>query len=304
MMNTVERATGRWREILPRLGVSPKFLMNRHGPCPICGGVDRYRFDDRKGSGSYYCNQCGAGVGIVLVRKINAWDYKTACDEIDKIIGNDQPPKPKPVQHQSQGGGDRAGALARLLVEACSPKVVTDYLNSRGITICSSVLRGHSACPYIGPEGNFVGRYPAVVAPISGADGDVISAQRIYIGSDLNPRKKVLPPTATISGGAVRLLPVNNEMGVAEGVETAMAAAELFGIPVWAALSAVGLEKFVPPRGITSLTVFGDNDANFVGQLAAYSLAKRLGGGLTVSVHIPPEPDTDWADVIQKRGRN
>jgi putative DNA primase/helicase len=39
-MNTVERARGRWREILPLLGVETLFLNNKHGPCPICRGKD------------------------------------------------------------------------------------------------------------------------------------------------------------------------------------------------------------------------------------------------------------------------
>ena len=91
-MNTVERARNRWREILPQLGVETRFLTNRHGPCPLCGGRDRYRFDDKDGDVSYYCGQCGAGVGIILLRKLHGWDFKTACDEIDKIIGTESVP--------------------------------------------------------------------------------------------------------------------------------------------------------------------------------------------------------------------
>src|SRR5262249_61224385 len=87
-MSTIDRAEGRWQEILPLLGIATRFLHNRHGPCPIGGGKDRFRFDDKHGSGSYYCNQCGAGVGLILVRKLRGWDHKTACAEIDKIIGN------------------------------------------------------------------------------------------------------------------------------------------------------------------------------------------------------------------------
>src|SRR5690348_13963485 len=57
---TVDRARGRWREILPCLGVETRYLTNKHGPCPLCGGKDRFRFDDKNGDGTYYCNQCGA----------------------------------------------------------------------------------------------------------------------------------------------------------------------------------------------------------------------------------------------------
>jgi putative DNA primase/helicase len=98
-MNTIDRARGRWQEILPRLGVEARFLSNKNGPCPLCGGKERFRFDDRDGSGSYYCNQCGPGVGLLLVRKLRSWDHKTACDVVDEIIGIDRkpPPRPSPV---------------------------------------------------------------------------------------------------------------------------------------------------------------------------------------------------------------
>ena len=56
---TVERARGRWREVLMHFGIDEKYLHNRHGPCPLCGGKDRFRFDDRHGSGSYFCNENG-----------------------------------------------------------------------------------------------------------------------------------------------------------------------------------------------------------------------------------------------------
>src|SRR5665213_2681777 len=87
-LNTVDRARGRSRQILPQLGIDTQFLINKHGPCPLCGGVDRFRFDDKDGSGSYYCNQCGPGVGLILVRKRNNLDYGAACREVDKILGD------------------------------------------------------------------------------------------------------------------------------------------------------------------------------------------------------------------------
>jgi len=75
-MNTIERARHRWREILPQLGVDTRFLQNKHGPVRCAAAKIDYRFDDRDGSGSYYCHQCGAGAGLILVRKLHAWDYK------------------------------------------------------------------------------------------------------------------------------------------------------------------------------------------------------------------------------------
>src|SRR5262252_2320150 len=92
MSGTIERARHRWREILPQLGIETRFLTNKHGPCPLCDGKDRFRFDDKHGSGSYYCHQCGPGPGVILLCKRHGWNFKTACDEIDKIIGTESPP--------------------------------------------------------------------------------------------------------------------------------------------------------------------------------------------------------------------
>src|SRR5260370_38280875 len=46
----------RWVDILTALGVPTKFLNRRHGPCPMCGGKDRFRFIDTDGKGTFFCN--------------------------------------------------------------------------------------------------------------------------------------------------------------------------------------------------------------------------------------------------------
>ena len=50
--------------------------------------------------------------------------------------------------------------------------------------------------------------------------------------------------------------------------------------------------------------VFADNDLNFVGQDAAYSLVRRLSrDGLNVEVHVPADVGTDWLDVLNSGSR-
>ena len=140
VFDTIERAHGRWPEILTRLGIERRFLVKKHGPCPLCGGKDRFRFDDKDGSGSYYCNGCGAGVGIILVRRLHTWDHATACAEVDKIIGTE--PVSSPVA--TRPGGQRA-KLERVLAEATDAEIVPGYFTKRGLSVVPDVLRGHPA---------------------------------------------------------------------------------------------------------------------------------------------------------------
>ena len=87
-------------------------------------------------------------------------------------------------------------------------------------------------------------------------------------------------------------------LGIAEGIETALAASQRFGVPVWSATNAVLLEAWVPPQGVERVLIAGDNDASFTGQAAAFGLARRLvQKGLAVEIRIPDQVGKDWADA-------
>ena len=90
-------ARGQWRGILLSFGFPEAGLQARHGPCPFCGGKDRYRWDNKDGNGSYFCSQCGPGSGIDLLMKFKGWDYRTAAREVEQLLGA-EPLRPEVVK--------------------------------------------------------------------------------------------------------------------------------------------------------------------------------------------------------------
>ena len=91
MIPTKERARGRWRQILPALGIDARFLTGRNCPCPICGGKDRFRFIDRQDvDGMWLCSQCQPRPrpAIDLAVAYSGRPFREAARVIDDIIGD------------------------------------------------------------------------------------------------------------------------------------------------------------------------------------------------------------------------
>src|SRR5690606_18515774 len=100
--------------------------------------------------------------------------------------------------------------------------------------------------------------------------------------------KKLTRLGGSLQGAAIRLaVPTlrNNRLslGIAEGSETALAAAMLGGVSVWASISSSGLQSFAVPADVQNLYIFGDRDENEAGQQAALCLSKRVAGKVNLS---------------------
>ncbi|WP_426117278.1 DUF7146 domain-containing protein [Massilia sp. PWRC2] len=298
---TADEAIGRWPGILATLGIDQSFLQNKHGPCPICAGKDRYRFDDRRGRGTFICSHCGAGDGFRLLQEVLGISFSEAAKQIDRIVGT------VPVGPVAPVRTDASKVSVLKQVWANSQAVahgdpVWQYLNRRvGIDKVPSSLRYHPSLRYTDEDGKQLGCFPAMLAKIQYPDGTGASIHRTYL-TDIGTKAAVPQPKKIMAGkplnsGAVRLSEVSPALGIAEGIETALAASIRFGVPFWAATNATLLESWVPPLGVERVLIAGDNDASFTGHAAAYALARRLvQKGLAVEVHIPERVGKDWAD--------
>lgn len=170
------------------------------------------------------------------------------------------------------------------------------YLESRGILAASSALRFHPRTP-LGPKGptRFL---PAMIAAVSRDEGP-IAIHRTFLSGNAkagfdNPKRAL----GALGEAAVRLFaPVSGKLGLAEGIESAMSAYALTGIPVWATL---GNERFglvSLPGSVTELHLFVDRDAG--GEVAASrGLAAYACDGRTIHVRRPSSHDTDWNDEL------
>lgn len=297
-----ERAEGRWSGLLPQLGISPSHLSGKHGPCPMCGGRDRFRYDDKDGKGSWICAQCGAGDGIKLLMLKNGWDFRETVRRVEQLVGSVVPVKAKPEQTDEE----KRAAMNELWRSAklVKPDDVVDlYLKARGVgwSAYPDCLRTSGRCRY---QDDVVSFHPAMVAMVHGPDGKPATLHRTFLTADgrkapvAAPRR--LMPGNLPKGSAVRLSAPAPLLGVAEGIETAMAATKLFGVPCWAAINSTMMEGWQPPEGTQEVIVFGDNDVKFGGHASAYALAHRLAvRDLKVRVEIPDETGLDWNDAVR-----
>lgn len=184
---------------------------------------------------------------------------------------------------------------------AISDSPAEGYLALRGILRASDQLRYLERTP-LGPRGA-VQFLPAMLAAVT-TDMGLIAIHRTFLDA---PRAKLAafdrPKRAlgSLGCGAVRLArPAAGRLGLAEGIESALSALQMFGVPCWATL---GNERFglvAIPESVRELHLFIDNDAG--GALAeeralkAYAAPHRV-----IHSRAPASPGFDWNDELQSR---
>lgn len=297
-MKISEHARGHWPQIVGAILGEDYANKRKHLGCPATGecgkGTARFRFSDKFGNGNFFCHcSDGKAGGFKLLMCARGYDFASACRDVESVIG----PCPKDESDVTQPV--EKTFAEKLRGQACKT-LNSAYLASRGLEVAPG-LDWIKSLTYIDGSKAKIGEFPAMLAPIV-RGGKFLTYHATYLQdgrkAPVDPCRKILPGEPN-SGGACPLYPASEWMGIAEGVETAIAAKMIFGIPVWAALNTSLLAAWEPPAGVKRVSVFGDNDANYAGHAAAYALAHKLvKKGIEVEIQMAPEPGQDWNDVL------
>jgi hypothetical protein len=265
--------------------------------CPLHGGRS---LRIRDGDGGRVLATCWAGCNrLDVLAELRRWGLLAGSV-------SDYRPYTAGPHRADTGRADRARriASARQVWDAALPAAgspVARYLASRSITIPPpATLRWAPRCWH--REVRY--ELPAMVALVEHVERGFVGVHRTYLRGDgagkaaMEPAKASLGP---IGGGAVRFgTPREGEwLAIGEGIETTLAVVAACAMPGWAALSAGGLRTLILPPAATHVVICGDHDANGVGQRAAQDAAARwLAEGRRVRIALPPEPGTDFNDVL------
>lgn len=248
---------------------------------------------------------------LALVMRERRCAFAEAVQFARGFVGEPQPSrKPRPAKPPpAPDNAEREAAALRLWHEArpsiCGTPAEV-YLRGRGID--PARLPPHAGLVGWPPALRWLAETGALLVAVNDARTGVIRAvQRIMLNADGTPRlradgSKIKLCLGPVAGRAVRFAWQPDPQGrwaLAEGVETALAAAQLLGIPVWASLGASNMPRIVPPTWAREATICADHDEP--GLCAAQEAARLLRErGLRVTIITPSRERADAADLAKE----
>lgn len=292
--DTVSASRNHWPQILAELGITLPEI-NKHGPCPVCGGKDRFRFDDKQGRGTWICNQCSHGDGLDLVARVNACDLLSAAR---LVAGLKLAPSTAPAREKTplSPASNRAKELLSAARMGKSP-----YLTGKGLLNTVTMLNVKGPLTV----GRATFGHDAIILPIHNGSGELVGAQLINAGGE----KRLLPGTQM--KGAFIALNQSHEVTsiiVTEGYATALTLGRIANGMVVAAMSANNMRNValvMRNKYPDACIIFaGDHDPHSDGS-ANTGMEQAVKAAVAVSgwVSFPPgDIACDWDDYRQQHG--
>ena len=204
-------------------------------------------------------------------------------------------------------GAERIAHARQIYDSGVWDERIAVYLHSREIGLTSPVLRFQEQAPH-----RLGARLPAMLAPVVNVTGEQTGLHMTFLRPDGTGKAK-LPKEyqrecrGVIHGGAIRLSERDPDIDlvVGEGIETTLAAMQLFCRVGWSAVYAGGLKTIELPPDARRILIAADNDVSGVGQrnaLAAYD--RWTAEGRSVRIVAPPDVGDDFNDVLLKEPIN
>lgn len=288
MMNAdrIERARAhRIEDVIESRDINLRGRVERVGPCPVCGGSDRFAINIRKQV--WHCRGCRAGGDVVaLIRHLDGVGFREA---VEILGGNFRTVQPVRISTSSQAVNDyEAGQhrKAQYLWHARQPltgSIAETYLRkARG-------YRGLLPATLAFSAPRKVGHHPALIAcfaiceselGVLKAPHNVDSVHLTLLKPDGSDKIASMPRLIIGSprGCPIMIAPPGDLLGLAitEGIEDGLSVYAAIGLGVWAAGSAGFMPKLADsvPDYIECVTIFAHADQ--AGQAGAKTLAESL----------------------------
>lgn len=311
-----DAAAGRWPDVLSLIGIEVPASPRAQVACPACGGKDRFRFDD-DGRGAHFCNVCGAGDGLELVKKVNGCDATRAAQLVADVLGMDVNTLHTTASNgnalRQQEQGERRAALAQQQAEDRAARATRFTAKLTALT--TQAQPGEPT--YLAGKGLPGFTFPvlpdgALLLVLVNEAGDTVAAQTITADGE----KRLL--TGSAKKGAYHVInltyspqAVRQEVIIGEGLATVLSVHLMR--PDALAVVAIDAGNLLPVAQVmrrkypqAQIVIAADNDhpasetgATNIGMESAEKAAIAVNG----SVALPPgDHKADWNDYHQQHG--
>ena len=296
---------GAWRQTLENYGCHLP-SGRHHGPCPVCGGKDRFRFDDKEGRGTWFCSQCDpqSGGGLLLLSRFLG---KPTIEVANELLGNTPERSRAPVYRSFMSEDQirkanheqaRKGAEALL---ASSELRAHPYMSDRGLD-GQWLVNGE---PIMGKDRVVIQPGELMLVPAYKAEGDgskLVNVQKIKANKEKRPLFG-----GDMAGVYHKLDGHQKLIAIAEGYATGVTVNQVTGATTYVAFQTGNLASvsaWVAGQHPGVLVVFfADHDELDITHQwrPGEKFAKDAAAPIGATVALPPELG-DWDDYRQAHG--
>jgi len=293
-------ARGRWPHILSALGINVP-NGKRHGACPVCGGKDRFRLDDKEGRGTWFCNHCGNGDGLDLVRLATGQNVKAVSAMVAETLSLPDVSSQPIMPARNKAADGKAGQKRFTELSQQTQQGECSYLTARG-------LHGHTVSLLVKQFSMAGMSFSAgsVLLPLTDIAGNITGGQLISLEGE-----KCLLQGSQLSGAFIQVCASPAEppeqVIITEGFATGITVSMLADGLILAAVAATNLVKVaqqIRQRWPDARIILaGDNDLldgkDNTGRIQAEKAAKAVDGWVTLP---PTRHKADWDDFRREYG--